>query len=213
MSIMSWTRTLLVADVRRLLREKTAGRFADADIERWADEGILEVCTRTRCLRAEATAAAVSGQAEYTCPSNFLGAWAVSKVTFNGNELEKVSYDKVKDLLQPGESLTSQATPRFWSPHGRQLILTPIPITTDTIKVWGAKKGEALSGDTDTLANLGIDESWGPAIEDYMQHRGLMMVGKYQEALLVWQGFERKVGVVSNKSMPDAREESSRGAG
>ena len=213
MSVISYTRALLVADVRRMLAEKTAGRYADADIERWADEAILDVCTRTRCLRAEATASSVTGQAEYTIPTNFLGSWAITRTTFDGTELNKAAFDAVEELLEPGETLATQKTPRFWCPHGRQIVLVPTPSAVKTIKVWGAKKADALSGDSDTLANLGLDESYGPAIEDFMTHRGLMMAREYDKALAVWQMYERKVGVASDKAMPDAREESSRGAG
>ena len=213
MSIMSWTRDLMIADVRRLLREKTAGRFADVDLERWSDEGILEVCTRTRCLRSSFTAAAVSGQANYSIPTNLLGAWAISRVEFNSVELEKAAFDDVEELLQTGETLATLKTPRYWCPLGREIVLVPTPATTDTIRVWGAKKAEALSGGPDTLANLGIDESYGPAVEDFMLHRGLTMAGKFQESMVVWQGFERKVGVTSDKTMPDTRGESTRGSG
>ncbi len=213
MAVVSFTRALMVAEVRRQLQQKVGGAFDSTDFNRWFDLAIADVVARTRCIRAEATAASVSAQQAYALPTNCLGGWAVSRVRYKNVILQHESWATIEDMIESGLALSSSGTPVYWSGQGRTIRLTPVPnAASDEIEMWYAKATEACSADSVALSNLEIPSIYAPAVETFMRHRGLMLGGEEGKALQAWQLYERQLGIESQKDVDDVATDVAQGA-
>ncbi len=214
MSVVTFTRSLMVAEVRRQLQQKVGGLFDGTDFNRWFDLAVADVASRARCVRTDATAASVSAQQGYTLDVDCVGAWGIAKVTYAGVRLEHHSWDTIEDVLESGLALSSSGTPKYWSPYGRSIYLTPIPNAAgDEIGIWYPKKPVAASADSVALDDLGIPEVYAPAIETFMRHRGLLLAGDEQTAMAAWQLYEHQLGLESRKDVDNVADDVARGAG
>lgn len=210
MATIAYTRTTLVSDVRLMLQERVAARFLDADLERWADEGIAFVAAATRSLRkADVTVPSVSGgDGGYTIPTDCIGSWAIAEVHYDGEPLEVVAFDQRRKAVKQGLSPTTSATPQFWSPFGDKIYLTPPPaVSGDTITIFTPYLPSALSAGAPLL----LRQAYGPVVEDYMLHRAFMLNGQREEAHRSWGRFMFKLQAVMTKKMPDVPTEVQRG--
>lgn len=212
MPIMTYTRAQILDDVERLIQDISNTRYKTAHLERWADDAVNEIVTRTQCLKEVATAAAISGQQSYTLPSDCIAGWAVAKVEFNSLRLEQVPWDRIRDMPGVDKNLTAQGTPKYWSVWGRGLYLTKTPNTTDTIKIWYAKIARAFTGSADTLSNLGVPTSLGPAIEQAMVWRAMQMGGDAQKAQEALSLLDRIVPPYSVGQLVHAGDDATRGS-
>ena len=214
MSAISFTRLLMITEVKRQLQQKVGGLFDDTDFDRWFDLAVADVASRTRCLRTEATAASVSAQQGYTVPDDCLGPWAISKVRYKNVRLEHHAWDTIEDVIEQGLALSSSGTPKYWSPYARSFYLTPIPnAAADEIEIWYAKTSVAVSADSVALADVGIPEVYAPAVETFIRHRGLLLGGNEEKAMGAWQLYEHQLGIESQKSVDDVAGDVARGAG
>lgn len=211
MATIAYTRTTLVSDVRLLLQERTAARFQDADLERWADEGIAFVAAATRSLRkADATVTSVSaGDGSYDIPADSVGAWAISDVYYDGTPLEKTPFDRRRQRVEQGLSPTTSATPKYWSPFGDKIYLTPPnTVSGKTITMFTAYLPAALSA---AGSPLPLRVAYGAVVEDYMLHRAFMLNGQREEANRAWGRCIFKLKTIFDKTMPDIDPEAQRG--
>lgn len=205
MAIISYTRAKLLADVRLLLEETTAQRFADADIQGWIDESIGFVAAATRSLRQkdETTSSLSGGDGGYTIPSDSVGSWAISEVHYDGTRLEgPVAFDKRYQGVQQGLSPTSSATtPKYWSPFGDKIYLTPPnTLSGKTIAMFTPYLPDTLAT---SAAVMPLRAAYGPVVHDYVLHRAFMKNGQPQESNTAWQRFMFKLQAVSNKQVAD----------
>lgn len=207
MSLADFTRTYIISEVKRQLQQKsgTAGLFAAADFNAWADDACLHIASLTRCLRTEATANSVSCQQAYTIPDAALGGWAVTKVEYGAEPLEMVPWDQMEQKVPSGMTLSSSGTPRYWSPYGRSFRLFPKPDANNKeIRAFHAKMPATLSADTVSIQDLGFPQTYGPAIIDFMAHRGHLLRGDGARAQAAWALFEMHVAAAQGKEIPDA---------
>jgi hypothetical protein len=217
LSLLSYTRTLLVAQIRRQLGERTSGLFQDADIQRWIDEGLGDIAARTKCLRAEASADSVASQQAYTIPNNCIGAWAITRVEHNGGKLDQRGFDQVDTEfgVANGKSLSSTGTPSVWLPYGRHFKLWPIPTTATTgvMQIYYAKMPDSLSADAMSIADLGFSLAHGPAVIAWSVANGWYLAGEVARADGAMAMYERHLGNASNKMMGDNIPREARGSG
>lgn len=206
MANVSYTVSACQDDARRILQERTAQRILDADLLRWCDLAQSEIAAVTRCLRAEATAASVANQAEYSMPTNCLGTWAIIKVRYNSVDLPNIPYDKREEYLSQNYSSTTSATPKLWSPHGNDLVLCPPPASAgQEIRIWYPKLPTAV---TATGEAISIPIIYGPAMGVGMAAWGMLVLGRSQEYRTLHEEMLRLAGMMARKDMPDVPAES-----
>jgi hypothetical protein len=196
-------------DARRLLQERSASRILDADLTRWANEGESIVAAATRCLRSTEDTAAVSGTDTYSVAVSALASWGVTRVDFNGVELDEVPWDRRRAQLDAAVPVTANATPQMWSPYGQSIVLTPPPDTTDTIKQYFAHLPDAMSLDADTLT---VPGTYGPLVVHWMVYKGLWILGKPEEAIAMLDRFFQLFQLLTNKQMADRAKEAANSA-
>lgn len=199
MAVISYTLTLMRTDVRRMLQERVEGRFTDTDVDRWINEGATFVAASTRCMRSSTTATAVTGTDEYSMPSDCPGAWAITRLDWDGVPLNEVAFEKKNDALAPGTDVTAQNVPQVWSAYGEKYVLTPPPNSAGTMKAWHAQIPDVIT----TNDELPLPCIYGPAVILYAVAKGLFLKGAYQLATQTWQQFLLTVQMVSQKGMPD----------
>jgi len=212
-AVLSYTKQQLIDDVRRMLQEKTASRYTDTDVGRWADEAVMEIVTMTRCLRTSATATSVSGQDEYTIPADAIGAHTITRMDYDNALLRPVAWDQIGEHADSKQALTTVGSPRLWSRWARSLYVWPVPNSSKVMKIWYAKMPRSLTGTGDSLTGLGVPECYGPAIEEAMLRRGLLMAGRQDEVQKAWEREQALLGPAADKEMPDATPNTSRGSG
>ena len=212
MAILTYTRAQLLDDVERYIQDISNTRYSATALERWADDAVNEIATRTQCCKEVATAAAVSGQQSYTLPSDCIAAWAVAKVDFNNLRLEQVPWDRIRDYPGVDKNLTAQGTPKYWSVWNRAIYLTKIPNTTDTIRIWYAKIPRAFTGSADTLSNIGIPTALAPAVEQAMVARAMQMGGDVQKVQESRQLLDLTLAPYVQAKLVHAGEDATRGA-
>jgi hypothetical protein len=132
---------------------------------------------------------------------------------FNNQRLEQVPWDRIRDQYEVDESLTAQGTPRYWSLFGRGIYLTPIPNTTDTMRLWYAYIPRALTADSDTLAAIGIPTALGPAVEQAMVVRAMQMSGDLQKAQEAQQLLNTMLPPYQVGKLLEPAEDAARGTG
>jgi hypothetical protein len=209
MAVLSYTIDLMETDVRRLLQEDTAARYSETDLFRWINEGELFIAAATRCLRTSTTAASVSGTEEYAIPGSAPGAWAITRVDYDGTTLEPTPFEKRREAVREVAPDTNN-TPQVWAPYGQKYVLAPPPDTAgDEIKVWHAYMPDAMV----TTESLTIPIIYGSAVILYAAHKGLMMKGQFDRAQQVWQEFLFTMRSLSNKGIPDLAKEVAASAG
>ena len=214
MGLASYTRALIITEVRRQLQERMGALFTAPDLERWADLAVVDIASKTRCLRTEATANTVSAQQGYTIPADCLGAWAVSRLDYLGKPLELHPWDNMYEKVPTGMALSSTGTPKWWSPYGRTVRLFPIPnASANELRIWYAKIPASFSADSVALTDLGFPETYGPAVEDFMVQRGYLLKGDSARSQAHGQAYLQSVAMASGKRMPDVPEDETRGSG
>jgi hypothetical protein len=213
MPVLTYTRAQILDDVERMIQDISNTRFKATQLERWADDAVNEIVTRTQCTKEVATANAVSGQQSYTLPPDCIAGWAVSKVDFANLRLEQAPWDRIRDMRGVDKNLTAQGTPKYWSVFGRGLYLTKIPNTTDLIRIWYAKIARAFTGSADTLSALGVPTALGPAVEQAMVVRAMQMGGDLQKAQEALQLLDRLVPPYQVGKLLEPGDDAARGSG
>ncbi len=216
MSLMTYTRATILAEVRNQLRTPSTGTISDANIITWIDKGCLDVSVRTKCIRADCTGTSVSGQQKNTIPAECLGAKTISRLEFDGAVLQgPVPFNEIDERLK-GNALSAQGAPKFWVPYGRAVYFYPIPASAyhdKTMHLYCAIMSDAMAASGTTLASLGIPELYGPAIETFARHKGLLKLGEEAKALEAWKLYLMQVGQAADQRMPDVNIEATAGAG
>jgi hypothetical protein len=206
MSLASYTRALIVTEARRQLQERlgAGALFTSTDLERWVDLALLDIASKARCLRNEASAGNTAAQQSYTLPDDCLGAWAVNRFEYDGVKLEPRSFDQIDRDMGDGKCLSSAGTPVYYIPYGRHVKLWPVPAASGhQMRVWYAAMPDSLSADAMTLTGIGFSNAYGPAVEAYVVMRGLMLAGDMQRSAGYKQVYDDAVKSASDPSMAD----------
>ena len=216
MSLMSYTRAAIWTEVRNQLRESTTDTITDTDLENWTNRGILDLSVRTKCIRADCTGTSVSGQQANTIPDECIGAKTITRIEFDGVKLDgPIPFNEIDQYLG-GAALTAQGQPKYYVPYGRSVRFYKVPGTdyhAKTMHLFCATMADAMAASGTTLASLGIPELYGPAIETFVRHKGLIKLGEEQKALEAWKLYLMQVGEMANQGMPDVNAEATAGAG
>lgn len=215
MSLIAFTRTLIVAEVRRQLGEPVAGLYADADIQRWIDISLLDIASKTRCLRVDASGNTTAATQWYDISATCLGTWAITRFEYNGKVLKPVAFDQIDTMLADAnsKSLSSQGTPLYYIPYGRKFGLWPSPSTSGTYHYWFAKASDTLSADAMSITALGFSLAHGAAVESFCVRRGFLFAGQPQRAEGADMAYKSDLASATEKEMADNVPEAVRGSG
>ncbi|MFA5166706.1 MAG: hypothetical protein WC449_05475 [Candidatus Paceibacterota bacterium] len=124
---------------RALLAEPTAATYTDAEINIWINEGMKEVCSRTRCYTIYAYLTLVNATQSYTplvtaAPvTNMIGTLSV--VDYAGLAVPELDFQKIGTLpIIPG-------TPSYWKQSNKTIWISPAPnavfvVANPTWYVW-----------------------------------------------------------------------------
>lgn len=206
MSLLTYTRTQLVARVRQSLQERTATLVTADEINRWIDVALDDVAVNTFCLRSSASAACSATQQFYDLSASCLGPWAISRLEYDGRRLLPKEFSLIDEEMggAKDKSLTSTGAPAIYFAYGRQIGLWPVPAESDKVlKYWFARHPNTLSADAMSIIDLGFSTIHGPAIESFAAARGLAFKGKIQESQGAMQQNQLDIARATNRAMPD----------
>jgi len=216
MALLSYTRATILAEVRLQLRAPNSGTLSDDNVITWINRGVLDVSVRTKCIRVDATGTSVSGQQANTIVTSCIGAKTITRLEFDGEVLQgPIPFNDIDGLLK-GKSLSATGKPKYWVPYGRSVRLYPVPTSAyhgKTMHLFCAGMSEAFAASGTTLASLGIPELYGPAVETFARHKGLLALGEEEKALAAWKLYELQVGQAEDQRLPDVNPAATAGAG
>jgi len=216
MSIASYTRALIITEVRRQLQERygEGALFQTADIERWIDLALVDISTKTRCLRTEASAYSSLGGQSYALPTDCLGSWAVTRFEYDGKRIDSIPFDQLDNEFDQaaGKTRTSRGTPKYWVPYGTGFKLWPVPQVSAVMQIWYARVADSVSADAVSLSDIGLSNAFGPAVEDFVVRRGMMLQGDQARADAMEKVYEADLAAAAQKDMADVAPDVSRGS-
>lgn len=187
----------LQAYVKRTFGDESGVQLENADIVRWANEGIRNIAVINRLLRTKSTSAAVIGQWEYTFPDSSIQQ--VHSVHINGSPIIAVDFAQAEENFLSGDpDHTEAGTPLFWWNWGDTFTLWPKPTAADTITLFFTRNPilvTGLPGDVldvpdkhyQTLVDFVLwkcyemDEDWQAAQVKEAQYRAALMEQKDDE--------------------------------
>ena len=206
MTLLTYTRTQLKAQIRQALQERTATLVKDTEIERWIDVALDDVAVNTFCLRAVASASCSATQQLYDLSATCLGPWSISRLEYDGRRLLPKEFGLIDEEMggAKDKGLTSTGAPQVYFAYGRQIGLWPVPAeNSKVLRYWYARHPETLSADAMSIIDLGFSVIHGPAVESFAAARGLAFKGKIQESQGAMQQNQMDLARASNKAMPD----------
>ena len=123
--------TRLVADlfqqIKRVFGDESNAQLENADLVMFTNSAIDEINYRNRVLKASATLPAVSGQAEYTFPTqNIL---QIEALLFNGALVRNISYAMALENYIGQMPETGNADPLYWWEWAGNFTFWPTPAT------------------------------------------------------------------------------------
>jgi hypothetical protein len=170
----------LLESVRDNLDDPYPGRFKDAQLVRWTNEGVRDIARRVHWFRTSGTVAAVAGTQTYTGPATALVINDIKYVATG--ETREYPMDKV-DARNARRSIgpliaSSRGTPRiYWAggyPGALTFSVSPIPSAAGTFTVYFYGIPARLTiGHGDLTDAIAIPEGYESAIVHYVTYSAL----------------------------------------
>lgn len=135
--------------VKKLFGDEAGVQITDADIVRWANDGMIDICRKTDAASNITTISTVVGTDTYIiAATDFL---RISRVTFAGKDLSYISWRQLNELYPSRDvAPVSTGTPSLYSLIRRQLVLYPAPTSVGVVSMTYAARPMVLTGDADT---------------------------------------------------------------
>lgn len=169
---MTNTRTLsdVATYVKRQFGDESGVQIEDSDIVGWTNDALTEIVSKNKVLKARSITTTITGQAEYTKPSDSL---EINAVSYDGVPLKATGFDNFMDIL----SGSSGGYPVLWTQYGDDIILGPTPDnSTSVLTIFYIKTPDPVTVITDFLGipdryfervcefvmskSYGLDEDW-----------------------------------------------------
>lgn len=154
MGLQTTSRTVqnVIDHVKRQFGDESGVQVTDTDLIRWVNDGILEIATKNRILRAKATTDLLTGVSEYDLiAENVIEIDSIHvnniRVPFMGFlDAEELIYSEDPHRVQEGQ-------PKIWYDYAGKLYFWPIPdeTVTDGITIFFVKAPASVVATTDTL--------------------------------------------------------------
>ncbi|MDI3298270.1 MAG: hypothetical protein QJR08_03770 [Bacillota bacterium] len=179
------------AQVRALILEPSAGFWSDAELTRYANDGLQDL---TAVARAEAafSAAVPAGSASVALPADFYAPWQAYWRNGRGDVTELLLIaDSAVPTTAPGDPPALWA----WDAASGQALLAPVPAAAGTLEMRYFRTLPELVADADEPA---IPERWHRLLVSYAAAMALMKSGDsasdrhFQQYLQGRAAFERE---------------------
>jgi hypothetical protein len=170
---MALAEATLRTNIRYLLKESTAGYFADVELNAWIADAATDISAKTLCFETGADVTLVAGTLEYSEPT---GCLKVAAVHFNNKSLTKIH----PKALGIATNRTSGPPEQYYS-FGRKLGFWPM---ADPGSI-ATKPRVFHAAVTAIIAN--IPDQYGPMAELYALVRAKIKEEKFAQASLLYQ--------------------------
>jgi len=122
--------------------------YSDAEIYDLIYEACLEFANECfSIIEATYTTTTVASTQEYAKPSLTIG---ISRVTYNGQKLQKIDMRDDDSLTLLNQSTTATGTPQYYYEWGDSIFLRPIPDAAQSLKIFSYNEPQAVTS-TSTL--------------------------------------------------------------
>lgn len=182
------TDTLIIGQARKLLGEPTAHRFSDAELTRYANQGLTEMMSRSLGYQATATFQVVTGQHEYTvAEAGLVNCIGVRAVHYAGGSSTTVPGTGAKALLKMSTrhfskiQISTAAYPKEYLWAHSFFYVWPKPIAganTHVIAIQYYKGMTTITSDSFQLMPL----KYGPYLVWFTYASALQTMDKEQQA-------------------------------
>lgn len=163
-------------DVRDRIDETAARRWTDAQLNRWINEGAIDIARRTEVLQAKQDITAVAGTQEYTLPTDMI---RVHRIEFTPTGSTSTYTPEYRDFNSMDGVWWSQKTSRrgtpvlytVWGfPPTAKLVLYPTPDPGGTITVYYYRLPVEAAADANSPE---LPEGWHDLLADYAEYKAL----------------------------------------
>jgi hypothetical protein len=163
-----------VADrVKRTFGDEAGVQITDADIIRWVNDAQLQISVDNEdLLETVGTASIVSGQADYTAPSNLN---TLRSLMYNNYRIKGLSFSEFNEYLDgfkapAGQNVYGNGRPEVFMVYGGTITLFPTPneSITDGLRIYYSRHPASVG----TLADaLTVPDRYHPAVVEYCLKR------------------------------------------
>lgn len=203
-------RALTLADIRTQIRRNVrqtasdGGRYTDAMINDWINEGQREIVNLTWCVEMSTSYVLSAGTTYYSLPTNFLGAKLVTFTDRHGLtiEMDESSFHKIYQQESDFEASSTGPPDHYFIRHPGtagttlQIAYIPVPTTTSTgtVKMWYAYFPADLSADSSVpFDGFNHLKPYHYALVAHVTAKIKAIEGKYDEAGFYLKELERYV--------------------
>lgn len=160
--------------VRELLDEETPATFKDSHLDRWINEGCIEIARSAEVLETSDTIDVVASTREYDLPDDMIRAHRVDFEVDGDGRHASLGYRDFHNANAVQWHGDYEGMPTLYTMWGRpgavKLVLYPSPAYTGTLTVHYYKLPTPPTDDTSTLD---IPEGWENVVYLYAEYRAL----------------------------------------
>lgn len=186
------------ADLRDRLDETQARFWSDAQLNRWINEGAMDVSRRGECLPTSSVIAVVAGTRDYALPTN---GFTLHRAEYTPDSGQTVYPLELRDINEMDEiwstrQLTQQYAPAYLTllgyPPNWQARLFPVPSQAGSLTVYLFRAASPAQSDTD---DVDLPAGWEDLAILYASYVALRKDSnpQYQEAKTE---YEEKLGTL-----------------
>lgn len=135
--------------------------FPDAQLYKHIEQAQLELATAGLLIEDTLTTTTVSGQQEYSFPTNTI---AVRRVTWNGQKLMPIDMRDADTVTLFNTATTATGTSQYYSVWEKTFSLWPTPNDAQTLKVWAYCEPQSVS----SSSTLEVPSEFHIRLADYI---------------------------------------------
>lgn len=187
--------------VKRIFGDESGAQINDADIDRWANDGQLDIVRRTECLQALLELNTTAADGSYDLPDDVI---KVRRVTYDGVLLSRMELEELDGIHRSRDANTPVGTPSAYYIWARQLFLHPAPADggTNNLDFYYVKTPPALVSGTDIPA---IPLQMHEDIVRYCLARAKELDEEFKQADQVWSDYLMRMSMsVDEQHSPNA---------
>lgn len=174
--------------VKRQFGDESGVQITESDITRWANDALVDIIRKVEITNQHRETAAISGDAGYELPSNFM---YIARVTYDNRLLRE---RKLRDLDLQSNSVDSvgSGTPEYYYIWSNTLYLHPAPSSTGSgnLDIWYVSRPESLVSNADEPE---IPDHMHEDIVRYCLARAKELDEDYEAAVLFEADYEARM--------------------
>lgn len=179
------TPTELAAAARRSYNANQSDTFfADQQIYEWVYDAEMALATEAWVIKSVLTTTTVAGTQQYAYPTN---AIKIRKVTYDGQNLDEITFREDDLLTGADQDTTNQGTPIGFFDFDQVLYLRPIPDAAKTLKIYCYLQPSAIPTASSTLET---PDEYHPVIKLYLLQQMSAKDKNYEGARYYGQQWE-----------------------